>query len=194
MDAVLSESHISTLDITRHPVEAGAEISDHAVLQARTVTISGEVTDTPLNLASFGEITTNINNLFGTSTEDNKTRSVIAYETFERLQAEREFIDVQTGLRLYSDCLIESLSVIQDSDTSRMVGLNMKLLQVIQVESKVVDISETKYEREQLSTTGGTRTQGASTEAQGRKTLTPLKFSPEKTITKTLIDWASGLQ
>ena len=190
MDAVLSESHASILDITRHPVEVGAEISDHAVIRARSFTITGEVTDTPLNLAAFGEITSNINSLFGSSTEENVTRSVAAYNTFEALQRSKTFIDVQTGLRLYQDCLIESLSVIQDADSSRSVGLTIKLLQVIQVESRVVDISETKYEASQLSTTSGTRAQGASTEAQGRRQLSPLRFSPDKTITRTIVDWA----
>lgn len=192
MDAVLSEGHSSSLNITNHPVEVGAEISDHAVIQPRELFISGEVTDTPLNLAAFGEIRNNINNLFGTSTNENETRSTQAYQAFEQLQEQRQFIDVQTGLKLYENCLITALAVTQDSDSSRSVSLNLTLRQVILVETQIVNINDTEFKDFQLEASSGARAQGTSTESQGRKELSLPKLSIDKTVTKAFADWIRG--
>ena len=189
MDAVLSESHNTQLQISSHPVELGAEISDHAFLKPDELYLTGEVTDTPLNLAAFGEILNNINNLFGSSTNENETRSTQAYQAFRAMQRTRQFIDIQTGLHLYQDCLIETLGVTQDADSSRSVTLVMKLRQVIIVESQVVNINDTQFRDFQLSSSTGTRVQGASTQSQGRKELQLPNFSVDKTVTRAFADW-----
>jgi hypothetical protein len=40
-DVVVEESHDDALEITEHPVEQGASISDHAFKKPQTVTIRG---------------------------------------------------------------------------------------------------------------------------------------------------------
>ena len=45
LDAVIREGHTSDLRITDNPVESGAEVSDHAVLMPKTVTIEGVIVD-----------------------------------------------------------------------------------------------------------------------------------------------------
>ena len=45
LDAEIAEGHASDLRITDNPVESGAEVSDHAVLMPKTVTIEGVIVD-----------------------------------------------------------------------------------------------------------------------------------------------------
>jgi len=48
LDAVLSEGHESSADVTEHPVEAGVAITDHVRRKLRTLEIQGVVTSTPI--------------------------------------------------------------------------------------------------------------------------------------------------
>lgn len=48
-DAVTAETHVAQADITEHPVEVGANISDHSRPKLRTVQLEGVITNTPLN-------------------------------------------------------------------------------------------------------------------------------------------------
>ncbi|MGU2289621.1 phage baseplate protein [Pseudomonas aeruginosa] len=45
LDAVISENHVSTLKTTANPVESGAQVIDHAVLEPKTITITGTLVD-----------------------------------------------------------------------------------------------------------------------------------------------------
>lgn len=45
LDAEIAEGHASDMRITDNPVESGAEVSDHAVLVPKTVTIEGVIVD-----------------------------------------------------------------------------------------------------------------------------------------------------
>lgn len=48
LDAVISEGHESSADVTEHPVEAGVAITDHVRRKLRTLEIQGVVTSTPI--------------------------------------------------------------------------------------------------------------------------------------------------
>lgn len=172
-DATHSEEHTSEVEITSHPVELGAEVTDHAVVKPEMLTIIGEVTDTPLSIRQNenGEITFAANDMFGASTNESKTRSIVAVEAFKALKNERALINVQTGLELYSDMIIKSVSVTQDVDTAKTAMITLVLQQLLIVATETLDANETRLVRSQLSTSGGTRAQAASTERAGRKDL-----------------------
>lgn len=48
IDAILSEGHAATAEVTRHPVERGPDVSDHIVPHPRTLEIVGAVSDFPV--------------------------------------------------------------------------------------------------------------------------------------------------
>lgn len=48
LDAVLSEGHEASADVTEHPVEAGVAISDHVRRKLRTLEIVGVISNTPI--------------------------------------------------------------------------------------------------------------------------------------------------
>lgn len=186
LDAVLREDHSNDVSLTTNPVESGVRITDHAVLEPRTLTIVAEVTDTPLGTAAVGQLVNSASNLFGTSTEDNITRSVAAYRALIDLQEKLEPISVQTKLRLYEDMMITGISSVTDKKSFKSVPLIIKLTQVIISKSEIIELTE-----DELGT-GATAQQGASSQDRGRQELTPPAATTEKTLLKTLGDWIGG--
>lgn len=103
---VLEENSTDELEITAHPVQSGAEISDHAYLKPAMVTTrfmygvqSGELWD--------------------------------IYTKLRELQEKRELFDVVTGKRDYSNMLLKTLSVNTDKSTENVLSVTADFQQVI---------------------------------------------------------------
>jgi len=186
LDAVISESHVNEVSLTNNPVEFGAEITDNAVVQPKQINILAEVSDTPLGVAALGQIVDLVTGLFGTSTIENITRSNAAYNAVIQLQEEREPIEIQTKLRLYTDMVITKVTTIQDKDTSRIVRMSIDLQQVIITQSEIVQLSE-----DQLRA-GSAREQASPAEKSGRKEATEPSAATNKSVLKTVIDWVGS--
>lgn len=50
LDAMVKEDYTAEAEPTNHPVEDGADITDHVILRPRTLQIEGIVTETPFNV------------------------------------------------------------------------------------------------------------------------------------------------
>lgn len=186
-DAVIREDHNNQIRITKNPVEFGADITDHAIIEPKTITIIAEVTDTPLfGLANIGAIIEPITSLFGSSTDSNETRSKAAYNTLVEFMETREPIEVQTKLKNYTDMLITNISTSQDKDTGKIVNLIISLEEVLITESEVVEISEDQLEP------GTTAEQAESADKAGRKEVKEPSSSENKSIINKVRDWVSG--
>ena len=186
LDAVISESHVNEVSLTNNPVEFGAEITDNAVVQPKQINILAEVSDTPLGVAAFGQIVDLVTGLFGTSTSENITRSNAAYNAVIQLQEEREPIEIQTKLKLYTNMVITKVTTIQDKDTSRIVRMSIDLQQVIITQSEIVQLSE-----DQLRA-GSAREQASPAEKSGRKEAAEPSAATNKSVLKTVIDWVGS--
>jgi hypothetical protein len=99
-DCTLEESHDDRVQITSHPVEKGANISDHAFLLPKTVEMRVGWSD---------------------SSGKNDMWAQNKYEEILRLQAKLEPIDVTTGKRLYKNMMITGISVTNDQTTKSAV-------------------------------------------------------------------------
>lgn len=182
LDAVLTETHNNTVRTTTNPVELGADITDHAIIEPKKITITAQVSDTPLGLAAFGEIVDSITGFFGSSTEQNITRSVAAYNAIVDLMEKREPIEVQTKLKLYRDMLVTELSTSQDKDTSRVALMTINLTEVLIAESEIV-----KLDPDQLE--DSIRNQASSASEEGRQEPNVPNDTEKKSILKTMAGW-----
>jgi hypothetical protein len=186
LDAVISESHVNEVSLTNNPVELGAEITDHAVVQPKKLNIVAQVSDTPLGLAAFGQIVDLVTGLFGSSTSENITRTNAAYNAIVQLQEAREPIELQTKLKLYTNMIITNVSVQQDKNTSRIVRMSIDVQQVIITQSEIVQLSE-----DQLRA-GSAKEQASPAEKPGRKEAVEPPAATNKSVLKTLIDWVGS--
>jgi hypothetical protein len=103
------------LEITQHPVQQGAAITDHAYLKPATVSIKimFNAADAPL---------------------------AETYAKLRQLQASREPFDVVTGKRAYKNMLFKSLGQTNDAQTENVLSISAELQEIfiVQVETTTV--------------------------------------------------------
>lgn len=145
MDVTVEETHTDDAEFSDHPIENGADITDHVILLPSGLTITAGVSDSG-----------------GTSAGDK--RSVEAYEKLLELRAERIPFDVVTGKRVYKNMLIRSLSHTTDKETENSILFTAELRQVIIVTIQAVSIPRSRQKRGMA--TGGT-------DKTGQKQLEP---------------------
>jgi len=117
MDASLNEDHRFDTIVTRNPVEDGSLYSDHVVLLPITLELSCRVSDSSLSY-------------FTPAIAGSEGRSNQAYYELVKLQLDREPFNVETGLQIYSNMLIESLSVPRSSKDGFSLRFNMVLVEL----------------------------------------------------------------
>jgi hypothetical protein len=108
-DCTLEESYDDRVQITSHPVEKGANISDHAFLLPKTIEMRIGWSD---------------------SSGKNDQWSISKYEEILRLQADLEPLDVTTGKRLHKNMMISGISVTNDERTKYSVLAVVRLSEV----------------------------------------------------------------
>lgn len=117
-DVVVSEKHHDELEMTEHPVEAGATITDHAFKLPATVVIqcgfgaSGVATSDPFALHAA----VNLSDI---------------YDQLLKLQDPPTLVNVVTGKRLYKNMLIKSIAVETDVATENVLMVTVTCRQVI---------------------------------------------------------------
>lgn len=119
---VISEKHSDTLEITEHPVEVGAAISDHAYRRPSEVVMQvgfaggGSLLDL-LDTTSYG-LNVGIN-------------PKVVYQNLLDLQNSREPFDVVTGKRIYKNMLIRAIEVTTDRTSENVLSAVLTLREVI---------------------------------------------------------------
>ncbi|HDX8333064.1 TPA: hypothetical protein ROU58_005446, partial [Raoultella ornithinolytica CD1_MRS_4] len=119
---VISEKHNDTLEITEHPVEVGAAISDHAYRRPSEVVMQ-------VGFAGGGSLldfldTTSFGLSVGLSPKE-------TYQELLDLQNSRVPFDVVTGKRIYSNMLIRALEVTTDRTSENVLSAVLTLREVI---------------------------------------------------------------
>ena len=144
MQVVMEEQHTDDLEITDHPVEQGAIISDHAFKRPAEVKIVGGWSDSPSNPDLFkalaavpGQTVQGVQSLI---TGNNVSQGRDIYDKLLKLQSDRNPFDVYTGKRIYRDMLIRSLSTVTDRETENSLVVTLLLRQVILITTSTLTL------------------------------------------------------
>jgi hypothetical protein len=119
LDAAISETHSGDADVTEHPVERGANVSDHVRVKAETLKLEGLITDTPVGAA-------------GTD-----GRSVSAYRTLLSIKDDGNPIAISTPFREYTQMVMQSLEVPRDAKTGSALRFSASFRRIVTAETKV---------------------------------------------------------
>lgn len=155
-DVVVSEKHSDTLEITEHPVETGAAISDHAYKRPSEVVME-------VGFAGGGALLD-----FASSLTSSSLLGMSPRETYQKLldlQSSRTPFDVVTGKRIYKNMLIRALEVTTDKATENVLSAVLTMREVIVTSTQTVQVAD-KTEMK-----NGTET--SKTEDTGLKTTVP---------------------
>jgi hypothetical protein len=140
----LRERHQDDLEVVDHPVEQGAQISDHAFKRPPEVVIECAWSDSPKPSGGIGGIIDSIAGVGGvqsliTGNSVNQVRDV--YDKLRALQSSAELIEVVTGKRTYTNMIVKSLTVETDKDTEHVLRVTVVLRQMLIASVRVVAIS-----------------------------------------------------
>lgn len=130
---VISEKHIDAAEITEHPVQRGAAISDHAYDKPSEVTME-------IGFAGGGSLidgfdTSKISIFdFDTGVTLGKSPKEV-YEQLLKLKAAKEPFDVTTGKRQYKNMLIRAIEVKTDKTSENVLMVTLTLRELIIVET-----------------------------------------------------------
>lgn len=125
-DAVIREDHTSSLKITSHPVQDGANITDHSIVEPKVLVMEILMSDALDSL------------MVGQFSGDN-TKSVNAYRMLLDIQESRLPVSVLTRLALYDNMLIENISAPDDSKSLYGLRCTVTLKEIF-----VVNVAKTK--------------------------------------------------
>lgn len=126
---VVSEKHNDTLEITEHPVETGAPVSDHAYKRPSEV-----VMEVGCSLLDFID-TSSLGLTLGLSPKE-------TYQQILDLQSSRIPFDVVTGKRLYSNMLIRAIEVTTDRTSENVLMAVLTLREVIITQTQQIAVAD----------------------------------------------------
>jgi len=131
-DTVIRESHTSELEVTDNPIETGSIVSDHAFMKPKRLEIEAAVGD--VWLYGQDEVGNPVEDPFAS----NISRSAIAFNLLQDLQAAAEPFSVQTGLKLYTNMVVASLTADQDAETASILIFRASLREVLRVNTRAI--------------------------------------------------------
>lgn len=118
----IREDHIDELTITRHPVEQGAAISDHAYKEPSQV------------MARYGW------SLADAQAAGNPNYVDELYDALRAMQISRQLLTVITGKATYQNMLIASCRTHTDDETATTLFAEIRFEQLIIVSTSVVSV------------------------------------------------------
>lgn len=130
----VEETGVDTLEITQHPVQQGASITDHAYNLPATVSLSVLFSADTAPLAE-------------------------TYLKLRLLQSSRVPFTLVTGKRTYRNMLIKSLAQTNDATTENVLSIRMDLQEVFITALQVVSVPE-RSQQADPGTTGATENAG----------------------------------
>lgn len=102
VSVIMKEGHRSTLGITENPIETGAKVTDHSYVEPKKLTLD------------FAD-----------------ANAAATYNALVRFQESRTPFTAVSGLYLYRNMLIKSLSAERDAQTSRILKGTAELQEII---------------------------------------------------------------
>jgi len=130
LDIIITEGASTSSRVTSNPVEFGANINDHVIIEPMTFTVSGVVSNVSSNISDT------LSGGLGL------IKSKLAWEDLLKLQIDRTPFKLVQGLKEYPNVVIISLSEQQDKDTSNGLFFEATMKELIYVGSQVVSADQ----------------------------------------------------
>ena len=160
-DVVIEEVPRDELEITDHPVENTASISDHAYKHPKEVKISWGWSDSPTSIGPWyagvgtaagaatgllpndlavaaGRVAAGVS--IASIASKDPSRVTMYYERLLTLQEQRELVTLYTGRRVYRNMLLKSIHSITNKDSAYSMVIEMTVREVIIVTTSTVTL------------------------------------------------------
>lgn len=118
LDVIISEGASSNARVTKNPVENGADMNDHIIIEPMTFNMTAVVSNS-------------ISNILDLPNALDRTRAQSAWNDLLELQTSRVPFTLVQGLKSYNNVVIQSLTESQDKDTSKGLFFTATLTEII---------------------------------------------------------------
>lgn len=125
LDALLSEEHRFSQQVSQHPIEQGEDVNDHLRPEPDVLTIRGIVSKTPVSIPLF------LQNFTG--------RYRKSFSDLRKLAKKGVIFDVVTVKRKYKDMAVLSLSIVSDRNTGEVTDFTMVCQKIRRVSAFGID-------------------------------------------------------
>jgi len=121
-DITLTEGAKTNSRITKNPVEAGADMNDHIIIDPMTYNVQGVVSNVSSDvLGQFVALASRF---------ADRTKAQIAWEGLLALQALKEPFTLVQGLKSYDNVVISNLQEDQDTSTANALVFTANLTEI----------------------------------------------------------------
>jgi hypothetical protein len=153
----IEERHHDELEITNHPVEHGAEITDHAYKRPPELFIECAWSNSPSRdtgiIGTAVGVATAVTGQLGALAAaaqptiqavdsilsgNNVNQAKAVYNKLLLLQASRQVFQVFTGKREYVNMLFQSLDTTTDVDSENILSIKCRLVQILVARTQVI--------------------------------------------------------
>ncbi len=139
VDAAIDAGHEATMEITQHPVEIGADVTDFAIVQPRMLVLNGRISAVKPVKEGFEP---DPNEIVGISPD----RVSYSWSVLEEAMRNRRVLTIVTPLKLYENVLIRELRTNQDARTVHVLDFVATIQEII-----TVAVTETKFADEEIA-------------------------------------------
>jgi hypothetical protein len=192
LDAVITEKHSYTNEVSQYPVEDGSDINDNIRKLPAEITINGMVSNTPVDVlqANNAEVIQKIDG--GVEVKNLRRTEVLnrvelAQDILLRISGRQikgepqdpELVTVITGLRVYQNMAITNLEIPRDITVGEAIKFDASLREVRKVSSESVEIpfaSPDSVDRAQSTVEKGKTTATQPNSAEVTRTSAVKKF------------------
>jgi len=135
IDTIVNEQHVMSNQVTDHPVEIGANVSDHSRPEPDMLQLECIITNHPFSPdqreRSIRQGSTTI-----TSNQPDEVpdRAAVSYAQLKDLRDTGALLTVQTSLRQYDSMVLQSLTIPRDARTANAIRFtaSFKTVRVVQ--------------------------------------------------------------
>ncbi len=169
IDATISLTHGLTAEVTQHPIESGATVSDHVLVRPDSVKLEGIISNAPIrtglrNAPSEEEFKEQ------TKAGAYANRAELVRDVLEAIWRSRESVKIDAG-KVYEDMVLNALEFPEDASLGDAVRFSATFLRVRYVESRVVAMPKTDKPKERSHGKRPTEKATAPTSARAKSTV-----------------------
>lgn len=157
-DSSDKETHTSSVELSEHPVEEGADVTDHIRIKPDEIELNGVISNTPLLFLASLQAESPIEG----SNERTDDRVEVAYKQLREFQRNGVLVDVITSLRTYSNMVITNIAVSRDARTGNIFDSTISLREMTMATAMSIDVPVPKDVAKKAKKNAGTKQQGAA--------------------------------
>jgi hypothetical protein len=195
-DLVLKESHEWKTSPTSNPIENGADITDHVIMEQDKLILNGYVTNSSIDidLASFIGGTVAAYTPFGASSILSeaiykKPKKVLeAFQMLYKLKEAGKEVSIVTTIKVYKDMVISNISIPREPSDGDAIEVKIELVHIQKVDVEMVEVPKGIKKGKTISKKTATTADNA-----GKKIAEQAKDGSKKSVIKAGYDGLKSL-